>query len=350
MINYDSLLIDSNASVSEAVSRLDEATHQGFYPLLIIIDKKKKLVGTITDGDVRRYLLKHGNLNKTILEVGNLNPISFGQDEPINKSLIEKYRVIPVVNNNGTLINVYTTKKKNSSSLANVNVVINAGGFGSRLSPYTNIIPKPLIPIRNKAIIDHIISFFIEHGAMNFHVIVNYKNSIIKSYLDEVWPSININILKETSPLGTLGGLSLLRRLKDDCKTIVLSNCDILITHDFDKIIDYHLNHANDITIVSVEYEFVLPYGVLEQDKNSKLINIFEKPSQKHLINSGIYLLNRKEIDTIEEATVLDMNTFLEDKLLSNKNIGIYTIRFEEWFDMGTPDGLHRMKEAFESD
>jgi len=341
--------IGASATVGEAIKRLDDLTHKGGYPTLIVVNQSYRLIGTLNDGDIRRFLLNNKNLDASLVNATNLRPFTIGKNQTLEKNQIKNHKIIPVVDELGNLVDVVTLKKQKSGILANVSVVINAGGLGSRLLPYTNIVPKPLIPINNKAFIDYIINLFMRYGAKDFYTILNHKSSIIKSYLNEEWHELNIKTLEETKPLGTVGGLSLLKKYPINSDYIVLTNCDVLINSDFEDIIEYHKTQSNSITILSVEYEDVVPYGVLEVDATNNLLNIVEKPSRKYLVSSGIYIINYEEIKSLDESVPLDMNSFLDHKIIENKKIGVYNIAINDWYDIGTIDGLYRTKENLES-
>lgn len=335
-------------SINESIEALNRLTLKNKYPLLIIVDSQFKLIATLTDGDIRRYLLKNQNLSSQALDAANLNPIFFFLENEKNQQTKESlsiYKVIPIIDVNYTLVDILSSKILSNQNLKGIPIIINAGGIGSRLHPYTHILPKPLIPINDKPVIDYIINSFVKYGIDSFGFILNYKRQLIKSYLEDTWININFDYIDEEKALGTLGGLSLINKSKLKHPFFILSNCDVLIDHDLEKIVSFHEKNGYDMTIVSVIMENRIPYGVLEIDSSNLLSKITEKPYQNVLISSGIYLMNSKLLDMLEKNRHVDMDEFIQQCLTLGKAIGVYPISNSNWYDMGTLDGLARMQD-----
>jgi dTDP-glucose pyrophosphorylase len=338
-------IVNLDISINQSIEALNKLTINGKYPLLIIVDNEDKLKATLTDGDIRRFLLRKPDLQSKAIDAAKLNPFHLSLEDERNKKDLLYYKVIPVVDDQFKVMEVLSSKLLSNQSLVGIPVIINAGGVGSRLYPYTQILPKPLIPINEKPIIDHIINSFVKHGIDSFRIVLNYKRQLIRSYLEDTWINVNFDYIEEEKALGTLGGLSLINSSHLNYPFFILSNCDVLIDYDFEKITSFHEKNGYDMTIVSVIMENRIPYGVLEIDSNNLLSKITEKPHQNVLINSGIYLINSKLLDMLETNQHLDMDTFILKCLQLGKAIGVYPISNSNWYDMGTLDGLARMQE-----
>ena len=341
-------IVDDSISINQSIDSLNKLTLKNKYPLLIIVDSQNKLKGTLTDGDIRRYLLRNQDFSLNAIDAANLNPFFFFHQNEKNQQLKQPllvYKVIPIIDKDFKLIDIISVKILSNQSLKGIPIIINAGGIGSRLYPYTQILPKPLIPINDKPIIDHIINSFVKYGIDSFQIVLNYKRQLIRSYLEDTWININFDYIEEEKALGTLGGLSLISSSHLNHPFFILSNCDVLIDYDFEKITSFHEKNRYDMTIVSVIMENKIPYGVLEIDSNNLLSKITEKPHQNVLINSGVYLMNSKLLDMLEINQHVDMDVFILKCLQLGKAIGVYPINNSDWYDMGTLDGLARMQE-----
>jgi NDP-sugar pyrophosphorylase family protein len=209
-----------------------------------------------------------------------------------------------------------------------------AGGKGTRLKPYTEILPKPLLPINNKPIIKHILEKFSNYGPSSFLVTLNYKSEILNSYFRELKEEniIPINTFVESKPLGTVGGLYFLKR-KINKSFFFLTNCDTIIDADYYDILQYHIKKKHDLTIVVASKNFKIPYGICNE-KNNK-IEFIEKPNLKFDINTGFYLINSNILNLIKKKKYLDFNLLMDLIILRNKRIGTYKIKEKNWIDVG---------------
>ena len=225
----------------------------------------------------------------------------------------------------------------------NLPVVIMAGGKGTRLYPYTKILPKPLIPIGDIPIIERIIDQFVKAGCKDFYVIVNYKKDMIKSYFNEMKEkSYNITFVDENIPLGTGGGLKLLQSyLHTD---FILTNCDILIKSDFSDIIKQHSNKNNVVTMICSAKKFTIPYGIVELDKNENILEMKEKPTLNFLTNTGCYVVSSSVFDYIADNENIGFPDIIGRIKDADKKVGIYPIHQDAWLDMGQFDELNRME------
>ena len=256
---------------------------------------------------------------------------------------------LPVVNTKGAITDIVfreteaAEKQESKYSLEQVPVVIMAGGKGTRLYPYTKILPKPLIPIGDIPIMERIIGKFRDAGAKQFFATVNYRKSMIKSYFSELQTDYKMDYVEEEKPLGTAGSLRLVENTFT--KPFVVTNCDILIHADYGDIYRYHKESGNELTIVAALKNIVVPYGVIHASENGVVESMEEKPRLSYFVNTGMYILNPDLIKDIPENTFFHM-TDLANKLMSeNRKVGMYPISEDSFLDMGEFEEMHRMEE-----
>lgn len=338
--NFEKLFINKNSSIITCLNQMDSIDRK-----LLIVNENSKVHGLISIGDVQRAILKGIDLNKPINNILRTN-FKIGNDnenfESVKLKMIQ-YRMefYPIVNGKNELVECYFWEDLFQESMEPIkqfdkSIVIMAGGFGTRMRPLTNVIPKPLIPLSEKSIIEDIIDSFIFHGSRNFHISINYKGSLLKYYLDDQKSIENITYYEENKPLGTAGSIALMKDNLTD--TFFVSNCDILIRHDYSEILDYHENSRNKITLVSAIKSYDIPYGTLETGKNGQLINLNEKPKINFQINSGMYLLEKEILDLIPDDEFFHITQLIE-KVIENKGkVGVYPLNESSWLDIGTWD------------
>ncbi len=305
--------------------------------IILIVDDKNKLIGTITDGDVRRHILRGHELDVPVSEIMNRNFTSLAEerfDEAISILKSAEFNHIPIIDNHGSVTKVITNQEKNItvSDKKNVPVVIMAGGKGTRLSPLTKIIPKPLIPVGDVTMLEKIMSNFYDQGFGKFYIIVNYKKELIKSYIAELDHPYEIIFIEESEYYGTAGGLRALNNIINGA--FILTNCDILTEVNYQSFINWHCEHNASLTVLGVRKQIDIPYGVISVDKDSLITSIKEKPSFHHVIVSGVYILNSKELANIPAGKRYDMDKMINDLLTRNENITCFPIE-KGWFDMG---------------
>lgn len=316
---------------------------------IVFICDDKKLLASVTDGDIRRYIIKNGSLDGKIKNIANYNPVYIYEEDIYKSKKIMEEKVVtslPILDKNHNIIDIKFLKEDINliNDKINIPVVIMAGGKGTRLKPYTNILPKPLIPIKDKTITEHIIESFEKYGCNNFHMIVNYKKNFIKSYFAEI--NKKINFVEEEIFLGTGGGLYF---LKDKFKeSIFLTNCDILIDYDYTKILKKHKESGNIATVICIEKKQNIPYGVIETDINGNITNLKEKPKLSFIVNTGVYILEPDFLNYIPKDTFIHITEIIEKCIKDNKKVGTYILDEKYWLDMGQFDELEKMKERLE--
>ena len=322
---------------------------------LFIEDENEKLVGVLSDGDIRRWLINSGSLKASVFEAMNDKPISLPLDKKALAAgvMAANYiMAVPVVDDSLHIVDVIDSKgitlmhRKSENILKDVPVVMMAGGKGTRLYPYTRILPKPLIPVGDKPISQLIFDGFYEYGCKDFYMIVNHKKNMIKSYFNETDSAFRPIFIDEEKPLGTGGGISLLKGKITG--TFILTNCDNYITEDYSEIVKYHKENNHVITMICAGKKITVPYGVVELSESGTINSIEEKPELSFLVNTGIYIVEPSVIDMIEESTYADFPDILEGLRKEGRSIGVYSVNEKSFLDMGQLDELEKMKEYFE--
>lgn len=339
--------IKDSATILEALKLMDSAEKK-----MLLVFQQDVFTGVLSIGDIQRAILKGeefsvriGNILRKKITLGKTsNTISDIKKEMLDK----KIECMPVVNEKGELVNVHFWEdffskevKRNKESL-NCPVVIMAGGKGTRLKPITNIIPKPLIPIGTKTIIEEIMDCFVGIGCKDYYLSVNYKVETIKHYFDQLKnPNYNINYFQEPKPLGTAGSMYLLKgKIK---KTFFVSNCDILINQDLEDIYNYHKKNNNAITMVSALKHFKIPYGTIKTGKKGMFKEMTEKPELTYQINTGVYILEPFVLDFIPENTFYHITDLIENIHERGHNVGVFPISEGSWKDIGQWDEYLKM-------
>lgn len=340
-MEIEELIINKNSSILAAMERLDITSKK------ILFIQREDGISSITDGDIRRWILKNGDLNAVVSDLANQNPIFIKEEEKNNAKEIlneKKITALPILNKKNEIISIVfrDDKELKKRSQFNAPVVMMAGGKGTRLYPYTKILPKPLIPIGELPISEHIINRFTEFGITDFHLIVNHKKNMIKAYYNEIEKTYSMQFIDEDVPLGTGGGLSLLKEKID--QTFILTNCDILIKHDYKEIFDFHNREKNLITMVSSVKTIKIPYGVIEIDNNGSISKMKEKPEVSFFTNTGMYIVDKKVIDELEVGKNIGFPTIIEDYQKKGEKIGMYPIAESSWLDMGELNELEHMR------
>lgn len=340
------LFVSKDMSIKEAIIRLDKTAKR-----ILMVIEEDKLIGIVTDGDIRRWILKNGNLQDEVSLVMNNSPKYIYEKDRIKaKKVLKKMMIesIPVLNESNEVMDIifwndnFNNKLNHYEKLDN-SVVIMAGGKGSRLDPYTKIIPKPLIPIGDIPIVERIINRFNEYGCNKFYLTVNYKKNMIKAYFSDEDKGYEINFVDEDQPLGTAGGLSMMKdKLKD---TFFVSNCDILIDANYSNILKQHKKSKNKITLVTSLKNYIIPYGVIEINNNGVIKNMTEKPEYDFLVNTGMYILEPEVLNDIPENTFFHITDLINDYISKGENVGVYPVSENEWLDMGQFKEMENMLE-----
>jgi len=331
------LLINSEKSILEAMRSIN-VNSMG---ILLVVNEDNRLLGTITDGDIRRAILSGCELNSSIAEIYNKNCVYTNKNTSVSevklKFIEKKIKLLPVVDKDKIVIDYYEIDDLiDYNKLEKENpVLIMAGGLGSRMSPLTDDLPKPMLKVGSKPILQIIIEQFRSYGFKNILVSVNYKADIIENYFrDGKDFGVSIKYIKETKRLGTAGAISLAKEYLD--KPFFVINGDILTTVNLYNLLQYHIENNYKMTIGSRLYETQIPYGVLNVEE-SCVTELEEKPVMRHLVSGGVYVLNPEVINVIPKDKYFDI-TQLINMLIDNKNkVGSFPIT-EYWMDIGKID------------
>jgi dTDP-glucose pyrophosphorylase len=340
---------NTSITIVEAMEKID-INAKG---ILFILDNKGSLTGCITDGDIRRWILKSGDLSASVDKAMMKNPIflSLEQKKDAHKVMREKaITALPIVDMQQQIQDIVfwsgyqqiDTDEKNRD-LSNVAVIIMAGGRGTRLYPYTKILPKPLIPIGETPIIERIINCFTQYKINSFYLTVNYKKGMIKSYFADINPEYSLKYIEEDKPLGTCGSIKLIEDKFDD--SVFVTNCDALILADYKDIYEYHKKSENEITIIAALKNVVIPYGVLNIQENGEVVNMEEKPHLSYLINTGMYIIKPKVISLIPDGEMFHMTDLINVVMNNGGKVGMYPISEDSFLDMGEFSEMKRMEE-----
>jgi len=327
-MNEKCLVINESSGFYDAVKKLDE-NGDGVLP---IIDKEGYFVGLVTDGDVRRAVL---NKCLDLEHIVNKHPYKFSPntttDERISYLKRIKRRHLPIVDKKNKLVEIFTLNSIDFRMMPNT-VVIMAGGLGKRLGELTKTIPKPMLEVGNKPLLETILISFIDHGFHKFYISVNYKKEIIMDYFGDgsKW-DVDIEYLIESKRLGTAGALSLIK--ENSIYPILITNGDVLTSLDYEKLLKHHIKQKAKITMCVREYEHIVPYGVIEV-KGYEITSLLEKPKMVFNINTGVYVIDPNIIKSIPKDTFYDMTTLFDD-LANNKQKRCAYLLKDYWIDVG---------------
>lgn len=338
-----------NLSVVDAMSQID-INARG---ILFIVDDENRLVGTLTDGDIRRWILNKGDLASPIYMAMNRFPKSlksYEKDIALQYMRDNQITAVPIVDEYNIIIDIVFVNEdclfrvnEHNVLLSGIPVVIMAGGKGTRLYPYTRILPKPLIPIGETPIVERIIGRFLLHGINRFYMTLNYKKGMIKSYFNDLEPEYRIEYIEEDKPLGTAGSIKLIDEKFN--KPIFVTNCDALIMADYADIYEHHINSRNEITMVTALKNITIPYGVVNTGDNGELLTMEEKPKMSYFVNTGMYVVNPGVINEIPDDELFHMTNLIEKVMNNGGKVGTYPISEDSFLDMGEFDEMKRMEQ-----
>lgn len=326
-------------SIKEALKAIDKAA----WRILFVCDENGRLKGSLTDGDIRRRILQKGDLQEKISICFNRQPISIMKDSmdtnELKKLMLEKVvDVLPVVDEQNRIVDLIRwedvfKENKTAEQVIDIPVVVMAGGKGERFDPFTKILPKPLIPIGDKPMIEVIMDKFIEHGVRHFYLTLNYKGEMVKLYFDGMHKACRIDFIMEDEFLGTAGSLVLLPdSLKD---SFIVSNCDIIVDVDYVDLIRFHKKNNNVVTVVGSIQHHRIPYGIIEFEKGGKISDVQEKPEYDFTVNTGVYVLSKSALGFIPHNKHFDMTDLIHLLTKQGLNVGVYPVSQRSYIDIG---------------
>lgn len=329
-------ILDLTTSLEGLIRALDQGG-EGFLP---VVDEKNKLIGVITDGDIRRaFLNKTTDIHQIINKTPSTAPEETTKEQALAILKKTHRRHLPIVNAENKLIRVVKLDNWEEFSRPN-KVIIMAGGLGSRLGELTKDIPKPMLPLGNKPILENVINSFKSQGYTDFIVSLNYKAEIIKNYFkDGSHLGVNIEYVEETERRGTAGAISLIQQSFNHPFFVI--NGDILTTINFTELLDFHIQKKATATMCVAQKSYTIQYGVVEFDDTSNIVNLKEKPQYQFHINAGIYVLNPEAVNLIPKNEFFDMPSLFE--LLKQNNLKTSAYQMNDyWLDIGLKDDYYR--------
>lgn len=340
--------IQCDTTVLQSLKKMDESKVK-----MLFVYNEAKFISILTIGDIQRAIIKGVDMNHPVISIIEKNK-KFALPSDSRESIREKLMTLraecmPVVNSEGDLVDVFFWKDMFKHTEAqkrdkiDLPVVIMAGGKGTRLKPITNVIPKPLVPVGDKTILEVIMDQFEEIGCKKFYMSVNYKADIMEYYLSQLDHKYDIEFFMEEKPLGTIGSVSL---LKGKITTpFFVSNCDSINDQDYRDVYDYHIQNNNDLTIVTMVKSFRIPYGVIETGEDGIMTALREKPELNYQVNTGAYILNPECIDEIPEGEFFHITHLMEKITARGGRVGCFPVSEGSWHDMGEwPEYLKMIK------
>ncbi len=332
MKDWRKTLTSPQASIHQTIQIIDSSGLQ----IALVVDENQTLLGVVTDGDIRRAILKALPLSTPISEVMNTHPLTIQQRTSVETilSIMKKNSLqrIPIINSQKQVVNLALLETLIQPEVKQNRIVLMAGGLGTRLKPLTEHFPKPLLKVGSKPVLQTIIENFREQGFIHFYLSVNYKAEMIEAYFkDGSQFDVSIQYLQEKQRLGTAGALSLLPEVPNE--PLIVMNGDLLTKVDYRQLLNFHKEHEAAATMCVREYDFQVPYGVVEIEQQ-RITGIKEKPVQRFFVNAGIYVLNPETLNQIPHDQFFDMPSLFESLIAQQKNTVVFPIH-EYWIDIG---------------
>ena len=344
MKDIQNIKLSKNASIEEALKVIGDGAMQ----IALVVDKSDKLIGTLTDGDIRRGLLKGLDLNSSIQSITFKTPTiakeSDTKETILKLAISKKLQHIPEIDESGKVVGIQEISQLVMPNEKKNKVILMVGGLGERLGSLTKDTPKPMLKVGNKSILETIVENFKGNGYTNIVMCLNYKSEIIQDYFgDGSEFGVNIEYILEQKRMGTAGALSL---LKDNSKEpFFVMNGDLLTNVNFEKIHEFYLSNNAQALMCVREYESQVPYGVINIE-NTKIVSVEEKPTQKFFVNAGIYMLNPEVLKYIPKNEFYNMTTLFEKLIDKDKNIISFPID-GYWLDIGRFEEYKKANEEY---
>lgn len=346
MSEVEGILIPPTISTVAALRRMDETGEK----ILFVTDEERRLLGVVTDGDIRRLVLRGESLDTPISEAMNCSPhvVRAGFDVETAREVMLSQRVesLPVIDEQGRVVGAVRwidlfEEARRERERVELPVVIMAGGEGTRLAPFTKVLPKPLVPVGDRPMVEHVMERFADAGCSEFYLSVNYKASLIKAYFADAVHPYEIRYLEEEHPLGTAGSLSLLAGRIDT--PFFVSNCDILVDADYAEFYRFHREGEHRISLIASMKDFVVPYGSCEITNGGSLVRILEKPRYSLLVSTGLYLFEPDVLKEIPPNEHLHITDLMNACIARGESVGVYPVSEFSWTDMGQLEELQKM-------
>jgi len=337
--NWQNAILTENATIKQAIQNLDQVALQ----IVLVVDDQNKLIGTLSDGDIRRGLLKGLTLESQIGSVIFRNPLvvpeNMQRDLVLQLMTVNKIRQIPIVNENGYVLGLHLWDRLAQPIERKNTMVIMAGGRGTRMHPHSENCPKPMLHVAGKPMLEHIIQQAKSEGFEDFIISVHYLGHVIEEhFLDGRHLDVHIRYIRERSPLGTAGALSLLESTTD--KPLVITNGDVMTDIRYGELLDFHERHAADATMAVRLHEWENPFGVVDMN-GIQVMGFNEKPVSRSHINAGVYVLSPSVLDLLARDEHCDMPALFERAMLNDLLTIAYPMH-EPWLDVGRPADLEQ--------
>lgn len=328
----DRILCSPSALLAEVLARIEAATPHLFQ---IVVDENRKVLGTVTDGDLRRAILRGATLADPIGNCMRATPIlgRVGEDDA-NRILVHRTWFLPVVGQNGCLDHVLLARRL---SLPMTRALVMAGGFGKRLGELTKTTPKPLIPVAGRPVLDRVLEQIEGAGVQTIDIAVHYLADQIKDFISDRKNSASMRFIDETEPLGTAGALALIASDLDS--PVLVTNGDVLTGVDYAALHNFHSSHGYDGTLAVKSYETEIPFGVIRQTSDGQFAGIDEKPRMSHFVAAGIYYLSPEFAALTPRGRRVDMPEVITNGARAGLRIGLFPVH-EYWKDVGRPSDL----------
>lgn len=344
MSNWKEACLKPMSTISDAIDVLESKALR----IVLVVDDVGKLLGVVTDGDIRRGLIRHMNMNTPVSEIMCKTPTVASLKDDRDKILVlmksGDFLHIPLVDGEGRVAGLETLQHLLDNKRFDNPVLLMAGGLGKRLRPLTNDTPKPLLKIGKKPILETILERILDAGFHNFYISTCYKSDMVRDYFGDggKW-NVNIRYICEKEPMGTAGALGLLPDDMPDLPLLVM-NGDLLTKINFEHLLQFHKEEGGLATMCVREYDFQVPYGVITS-KGYRITSIEEKPVHKFFVNAGIYVLEPELVRSVNKASYLDMPDLLEDKINQDQQINMFPVH-EYWLDIGRMEEIERAKQS----
>ena len=346
MQNINDIVIGSNFLLKDVLKIIDKSAKQ----LCLVLDENKKLLGTISDGDIRRALLGNISLDDTIENVYFKKPtvanINDSKEKIINLCKIKKIHQIPIVDNDNVIVGLEVLNELIGTSVKQNKAVLMVGGLGMRLRPLTDVTPKPMLDVGGKPILLTIVEKFVSYGFVEIIMCVGYRSNVIQDFFEDGSKfGANIKYIHEEQRLGTAGALSLLTNEQKPNEPFFVMNGDLLTKVNFEHLLDFHLSNHAKATMCVRDYDFQVPYGVVNIE-DGRIKTIDEKPTHNFFVNAGIYVLNPTCIDIIPENTFYDMPSLFGKMIEHNDKVISFPL-YEYWLDIGKIEEYNKANQEY---
>lgn len=342
-MSFSDYFVDKDISVSAALSQLERIDHK-----ILFIAPDSRLEAVLTDGDIRRYVLAGSDIQASVTQAAYKSPLSLsGYHEAAARAMLTEKAIscVPMTDRTGcvhALVFANETLHRENPPV-DTPVILMAGGLGTRLYPYTEILPKPLIPVGSVTITEQILNRFKKFGCYDFYLVVNHKKNLIKSYFSEVDTGANIRFIDEDKPLGTGGGLSFFKGQFDG--PVIVTCADSVIEADYGELLEQHRRENNIFTMVCAKKRLAVPYGVIETAPDGSLQSLLEKPGYDFLVNTGLYVVSPAFIDRVPADSFVPITDVVNSCLADGKRVGVYTVAEDCFIDIGQLDDLRAVED-----